>query len=160
MVEFEVINLEEKKNRLVVTIKIADQIQSFGFPLSFKDTHALSKSPQWMHKIKEILEKHYALNTTQKSIAGKTKFIKKKFNTNNILDLSNTGLALIRREAEKSYDGILPDTKLKVDYDKIEEKLKLKRDKRRKKLNDAKMKLLVQNKSKSLKHCEGDKCNL
>lgn len=106
MVEFKVINIEDRKNRLVVTIKIADEIRSFGFPLSYADNHALSDKPQWMHKVKEILDRQYDAAYVSKNIKNKSKFIKKKFNTENIADLSNRGL-LIKRRLKEQKEGDL-----------------------------------------------------
>ena len=131
MVEFQLNNIYEKGNRLIVEIKIADKIESYGFPLSYKDDDITTGKPQWLHKIKKYLERKYeAGKQEKKTIRGTKKLIKTIYKTEDVEDLSIKGLKKIRRERESKKDDILPDIKLKEEYDKLDAELKLKRKKR------------------------------
>ena len=127
MVEFELNNIYEKGKRLIVEIKIADEIQSYGFPLSYKDNHVLTNKPQWCHKIKKYLERRYEAGKQRKTISESKNLIGTIYKTEDFEDLSNDGLKKIRRQRDLEKGDIPADVKLKEEYNEIDKGVETKR---------------------------------
>jgi len=140
MVEFELKDIYEKNNRLIVEVKIADKIESYGFPIGYKENHILTGKPQWLHKVKEYLERKYEVGRQErKTIYGTEKIIGTKYKTEEITDLSKKAFKIMRKEKQKDYDNILPDTRLKEEYDLVLLNQKKRRTEERKIRNDIRL---------------------
>lgn len=157
MVEFELKGLYEKGERLIVEVLIADKLESYSFPIGFKDDDVNTGKPQWMHKVKKYLERTYEVGMQEKKLVyGTKKLIGTIYNTADIEDLSPKALKQIMKENKK--DDIIPDKKLKAEYEKFENELKEKREKKR--LDEDAERLKDIEEAYTFKHQRDGTCNL
>jgi len=145
MVEFKILSLNEKNERLIVEIERNNEIINYSFPLSYKDINQETNKPYYLHKLKKYFERQSIIEN--KIITNNDH--NKVYNTDDIEDLSNKAIRKARSEKQKFQSHIIPDKLLKDEYKEIMQRLKEKHDKLRLERDKKRYEEFLLNKSKN-----------
>ena len=120
MVEFELINVFIRNDRVIVEVSIADSIDSFSFPKGYDQNHRLSNEPQFLSPLKEILERRYdpAKRIKTEPLHIKS-MLKKRYNTADIIDVSPKKRNQQMKDRHLQYVHINPAKSEEEEYRRI-----------------------------------------
>ena len=94
MVKFKVINIEEKNEQLVITIETKYGIRNVRTALSNKNIHIETGKPEWLHKVREYLDRKYGHLKNKKHLEPEYEnYLGKTYDSDKIEDRSVEALS-------------------------------------------------------------------
>jgi len=100
--KFKILEIEEKDGQLRIKIKSKFGEEIVGCKNDMKSLHVESGKPQWMHVVKEKLDKKYNLIIKKAFVSDEFKeFVEKEFDTTKIEDYSRKTLSKLAMKEKK-----------------------------------------------------------
>ena len=94
MVKFKVINIEETSDQVRITFETKYGIRTLRTALSDKNIHIVTGKPEWMHKVREYIDKKYSHLEDKKHLEPEYEdYLGKEFESEDIEDRSVKSLA-------------------------------------------------------------------